>query len=59
MTRKESTKKPTQEHQKRGIRCCLMCGNDFYSDGTHNRICKRCKGTQVWREGGTDMESAA
>ncbi len=59
MTRKESTKKPTQKRQKQGIRCCLMCSNDFVSDGTHNRVCKRCKGTQAWREGGTDMESAA
>lgn len=33
-------------------RTCLMCARPFTSDGSHNRICKRCKATQTWREGG-------
>lgn len=32
-------------------RTCLMCGDTFPSNGSHNRICKRCKSTQAWREG--------
>ena len=32
-------------------RKCLMCGDTFHSTGSHNRICKRCKSTQAWREG--------
>ena len=30
---------------------CLMCGENFESDGPHNRICKKCKSTRQWREG--------
>ncbi len=32
-------------------RRCLLCGEKFGSAGPHNRICKRCKSTQVWRQG--------
>jgi len=32
-------------------RRCLKCGGPFPSDGPHNRVCKRCKGNQEWREG--------
>ena len=32
-------------------RRCLLCRGDFPSEGPHNRICRRCKGTQVWRQG--------
>ena len=32
-------------------RKCLMCGNQFESEGVHNRICKKCKGTNAWRLG--------
>jgi tRNA(Ile2) C34 agmatinyltransferase TiaS len=33
-----------------GLRRCLMCGQEFSSDGSHNHICKRCKSTQAWRQ---------
>ncbi len=33
------------------LRRCLLCGETFGSDGPHNRICKRCKSSQVWRQG--------
>ncbi len=29
----------------------LLCGETFASTGSHNRICKRCKSSQVWRQG--------
>ena len=32
-------------------RRCLLCGESFLSEGPHNRICRRCKGTQAWRQG--------
>ena len=32
-------------------RRCLMCGEQFESDGPGNRICKKCKSTQTWRQG--------
>ncbi len=31
------------------VRRCLMCGRDFVSEGSHNRVCKRCKETNAWR----------
>ena len=34
-----------------GLRRCLLCGTTFGSAGPHNRICKRCKSSQVWRQG--------
>lgn len=33
------------------LRRCLLCHEDFASAGPHNRICKRCKSSQVWRQG--------
>lgn len=33
------------------LRRCLLCGERFGSAGPHNRICKRCKSSQVWRQG--------
>lgn len=39
----------TKERPK--TRKCLMCNGHFHSTGVHNRICKRCKSTQAWREG--------
>lgn len=32
-------------------RVCLMCCHTFLSEGAHNRICRRCKNTRVWRDG--------
>lgn len=34
-------------------RSCLRCHDDFLSEWSGERICKRCKGTAAWREGGT------
>ncbi len=33
------------------LRRCLLCGETFASAGPYNRICKRCKSSQVWRQG--------
>lgn len=41
--------KPAKTGQK--LRRCLMCGSTFPSEGQHNHVCKRCKGTQAWRDG--------
>ena len=36
-------------------RSCLRCQSDFQSEWAGERICKRCKGTAAWREGGPAM----
>jgi len=41
----ESDKDPAR------LRRCLLCREIFPSSGPYNRICKRCKSTQVWRQG--------
>jgi predicted nucleic acid-binding Zn ribbon protein len=30
-------------HRDRKVRSCLVCGNEFMSDGPWNRQCPRCK----------------
>lgn len=30
-------------------RRCLRCGTRFWSEGFGERICRRCKGTDAWR----------
>jgi len=30
---------------------CLMCNNNFDSEGSHNRICIPCKSTDDWYYG--------
>ncbi|MEM7173474.1 MAG: hypothetical protein AAF530_25140 [Pseudomonadota bacterium] len=32
-------------------RRCLMCSDSFPSEGAHNRVCSRCRGSQRWRDG--------
>lgn len=32
-------------------RRCLCCGQDFVSEGQHNRVCAGCKTTSAWRAG--------
>ncbi len=32
-------------------RRCLTCGSDFPSEGPHNRICRKCKSSKLWRDG--------
>ena len=50
MTNKSKTETETSTDPAR-LRRCLLCGENFPSYGPHNRICKRCKSTQVWRRG--------
>jgi hypothetical protein len=50
VTNKSETESETSTDPAR-LRRCLLCGENFPSDGPHNRICKRCKSTQVWRRG--------
>lgn len=33
-------------------RKCLTCREPFESEWTGNRICKRCKASAAWRQGG-------
>lgn len=33
------------------LRRCLLCGGKFASEGPHNRVCRRCKSSQMWRQG--------
>lgn len=35
----------------RAMRTCLMCVNPFQSQGSHNRICPRCKGSPDYEAG--------
>lgn len=30
-------------------RPCLRCGTTFWSEGFGERVCKRCKGLNAWR----------
>lgn len=32
-----------------GLKTCLKCGIQFHSQGSHNRICKRCKQKMGWK----------
>ncbi|MEE8504746.1 MAG: hypothetical protein V3S40_00835 [Kiloniellales bacterium] len=48
MARKNKTE-PRKDQTR--LRRCLLCGEKFPSDGPHNRICKRSKTGQVWRQG--------
>lgn len=54
MSEKTKTKSEpkTESHKDAArLRRCLLCGESFGSSGPHNRICKRCKSSQVWRQG--------
>ena len=44
-----SITEPSNRQNK--TRKCLMCGDQFPSDGPGNRVCKNCKTTQTWRDG--------
>jgi len=48
-TKTEPRNEPSNEPAR--LRRCLMCGEKFTSDGPHNRICRRCKNSQAWRQG--------
>ena len=52
-SRKSDNKKPTSEREhETKRRPCLMCGQRFESGHFGERICKNCKSTAAWREGG-------
>jgi hypothetical protein len=34
-------------------RKCLMCAEPFQSEGPQNRICRKCKSSQTYRDGET------
>ncbi len=34
-------------------RKCLMCAEAFQSEGPQNRICRKCKSSQTYRDGET------
>ena len=44
-------KKPQAAPVELKKRHCLMCSRGFLSEGPHNRVCRKCKSTQLWREG--------
>lgn len=46
----ETLSKPQRSIETRDRRC-LMCGDDFASEGAHNRICGKCKSSRTWRQG--------
>ena len=52
MSEKTNTETKFEHHTATArLRRCLLCGEKFGSAGPHNRICKRCKSSQVWRQG--------
>ena len=44
-------RKPQSAAVRPGERRCLMCQDAFRSEGIHNRICRRCRGSQPWKDG--------
>ncbi len=48
-TRSKSPETTTAGAQK--LRNCLVCGQEFVSEWSGNRICKRCKSSSAWRSG--------
>jgi len=47
----EAEVSPGRVGDEPGRRKCLMCARSFDSEGTHNRICRRCKASQTYRSG--------
>ena len=33
------------------LRACMLCKENFQSDGFGDRICRRCKSSNTWRNG--------
>ena len=48
---RQDYRKPEPVRVDRNMRRCLMCLEQFLSDGRHNRICRRCRSSQAWRDG--------
>jgi hypothetical protein len=42
---------PNDHKDPSRLRRCLICGEHFPSEGPHNRVCRKCKNSQVWRQG--------
>ena len=47
----EKATKPAVAPTQCQVRRCLRCRESFESEGTHHRICNRCKASRSWREG--------
>ena len=47
----QNYKKPEPVGIRPEERPCLMCRETFLSEGVHNRICRRCRSSQVWKDG--------
>ena len=43
---------PIAAHDKPRVRKCLTCREPFESEWSGNRVCKRCKASAAWRQGG-------
>ncbi|MEE8332925.1 MAG: hypothetical protein V3R85_03675 [Alphaproteobacteria bacterium] len=48
---KHTTKPTTDIPYKPKKRDCLMCGDGFDSEWSGERVCKRCKSNDGWRNG--------
>ena len=44
----ETIEEPRYESKRRN---CLMCGDGFDSEWAGERVCKRCKSNDGWRNG--------
>ena len=45
----ETTRTPHEDAPR--VRPCLRCRAEFRSEGFGDRICRRCKSRQSWRDG--------
>ena len=43
------TKPRADRDMKPCARNCLCCGHRFQSEGVHERVCRRCKASELWR----------
>jgi len=41
---------PDPGHEEKH-RACLVCGDEFLSTWSGERVCKRCRGSARWRQG--------
>ena len=56
-TQTKSVKAVRTSNPKARVRPCLSCQTPFFSEGSHHRICDRCKSTEAWRTGGSNSLS--
>ncbi len=53
---------PSQAEARKDVpqeRHCLRCCTVFWSEGFGERICRRCKGSNAWRNGVSVSQGAA